>query len=254
MSQFPINIIASAYDRLEEAHWNIHQMEQHYHESEPFRYSLNSFLRVIKEVPQILQMELQNKEGFTKWYKERRQVTNNDPLISYLFKARDIVVHKSMLKPKSSAYLGITEGRNGLKLGMGMKLDPFEDSDILLLKFLFLTAKDQEVVDVFGILGDDEESWPCIERHWGLDPYEEGILELAVQAWEQIASLVSDTVEWLGEDPSKLHLSLNCMHSTSAVAISHYNRKWIEILEREIKTGAEFYDIRRRLYQLKHGM
>lgn len=35
--------IIHAYDRIQEAHWNIHQMEQHFHESDAFRYSLNSF-------------------------------------------------------------------------------------------------------------------------------------------------------------------------------------------------------------------
>lgn len=182
-------IIFSAYDRLEEAHWNIHQMELNYHESDSFRYSLNSFLRVLKEVPQILQMELQDNSGFTQWYKQHRHITTKDPLIADLFKKRDTVVHKSMLKPKSSAYLGVTEGR-GLKMGFGLPLNPFQDSDSLMVNFLTTNAKSDENLDVFGVLDDDEDQLPCIERHWGLEPFEEGILELAVQAWEQIASLV----------------------------------------------------------------
>jgi hypothetical protein len=115
-------------------------------------------------------MELQNRSGFTQWYRERRKITNEDPLIADLFKKRDIVVHKSMLKPKSSAYLGITEGE-GFKLAMSMPLDLFQDSDILMVRYLLINAKSQSDLDIFGILADDEEQLPCIERHWGLDPF-----------------------------------------------------------------------------------
>lgn len=252
MSETIREIIVSAYDRLEEAHWNIHQMELNYHESDSFRYSLNSFLRVIKEVPQILQMELQNRSGFTQWYRERRQITNEDPLIADLFKKRDIVVHKSMLKPKSSAYLGVTEGR-GLKLGMGMPLDPFKDSDFLMVRFLLINAKSDKDLDVFGILGDDEEQLPCIERHWGLEPFEEGILELAVQAWKQIASLIKDTIIWLGEDPTQLRLSIDCIHSSSSVALIAYKREWIKILNKAIDSGKDFYELMYIIKALRNG-
>jgi hypothetical protein len=245
-------IIASAYDRLEEAHWNIHQMELNYHESDSFRYSLNSFLRVIKEVPQILQMELQNRQGFTQWYRERRQITNEDPLIADLFKKRDIVVHKSMLKPKSSAYLGVTEGR-GLKLGMGLKLDPFQDSDFLMVRFLLINADSDKDLDIFGIMGTDEEQLPCIERHWGLDPFEEGILELAVKAWEQIASLIKDTIIWLDEDPAQLRLSIDCIHSSSSVALLTYKREWINKLNSAIENGKEIYELMFIIKALRKG-
>jgi hypothetical protein len=245
------DIIASAIDRLEEAHWNIHQMENNYHESDPFRFALNSFLRVIKEVPQILQMELQNREGFTEWYKERRRSTSQDPLIADLFKKRDIVVHKSMLKPKSSAVLGITEGR-GFKLGLGLPLDPFQDSDFLMIRYLFVNNEKEDNFNIIGILGSDEESFPCIERNWGLDPFEEGVLDLAVQAWNTIASLIHDTVVWLGEDPSKLHLSLNCIHNSAAVSLRTYRREWIKVIQNDIKNGMDFYDAMYKLKSLRH--
>ncbi|MGM9986448.1 MAG: hypothetical protein ACI35O_04380 [Bacillaceae bacterium] len=245
-------IIISAYDRLEEAHWNIHQIELNYHESDSFRYSLNSFLRVIKEVSQILQMELQNKPGFIQWYRKRRQITYEDPLIADLFKKRDIMVHRLMLSPKSSAYLGITEGR-GLKAGLGMELNPFQDSDYLMVNFLLINSKSDEDLDVFGILSDDDDQLPCIERYWGLDPFEEGILELAVQAWKQIAALTKDTITWLGEDPTQLRLSIDCIHSSSSVALLTYKREWIEILNKAIDNGKDFYQLMHIIKALRTG-
>ncbi|SAL62522.1 hypothetical protein [Caballeronia humi] len=39
-------------------HWHLHQMEAHYHEPDGFRYSLNSFIRAVKEVPLKLHNDL----------------------------------------------------------------------------------------------------------------------------------------------------------------------------------------------------
>ncbi|MCG1010868.1 hypothetical protein J4760_12630 [Salinicoccus sp. ID82-1] len=247
MSESVRGIIFSAYDRLEEAHWNIHQMEYNYHDSDAFRYSLNSFLRVIKEVPQILQMELQSRDGFTGWYKEQRKVINEVPLIKSLFKQRDIVVHQSILKPNSSATLGITEGR-GIKLGLNLPLNPFQDSDFLMVNYLLTEANSDRDSDVLGILSDDEDQLPCIERYWRLAPFEEDILELTVQAWETIASLIRNTIIWLDEDPSQLRLSIDCIHTSSSVALLIYKREWIEVINAEINNGK---DINELLYLMK---
>ena len=45
--------IESALDRLEEAHFWIHKMEEHYHNADPFRWHLNAFLKALREVPQL---------------------------------------------------------------------------------------------------------------------------------------------------------------------------------------------------------
>lgn len=58
MPEIEEKIVASV-DRHREAHFYIHMMEHFYHEADAFRWSLNSFLRALKEVPQLLQMELQ---------------------------------------------------------------------------------------------------------------------------------------------------------------------------------------------------
>jgi hypothetical protein len=56
----PHSYIESALDRWVESHWHIHQMEVNYHTPDLFRYCVNSFIRSIREVPQLLSMELQN--------------------------------------------------------------------------------------------------------------------------------------------------------------------------------------------------
>ena len=90
-------------------------MEAHYHEADPFRWHLNVFLKAIKEVPDLLQMAMQNEHGFTTWFREQRKQLSADPLIATLSKHRDFVVHRSMLVPRSHGIVGIIEGR-GFKL------------------------------------------------------------------------------------------------------------------------------------------
>ena len=161
-------LVESSIDRVSEAAFHVQQLEHAYHYADPFRYSLNCFLRALKEVPQIIRMELQNHAGFKQWFEPRYKAVRTEPLVNYLAKQRDTVVHKEMLKPASSGTVGITEGR-GIKLGIGgLRIDPLEDSDVVILKYVRATAGK---MDFLGIMADDEESMPCVEREWKLDAF-----------------------------------------------------------------------------------
>src|SRR5258708_4027300 len=103
--------LGSTLDRFQEAHLWLHTMEDWYHFADKFRWSLNIFLKAINEVPKLASVELQNEIGFPKWFRDHKQALKDDPLIKFLFKSRDIVVHQKMLVPKSMASIGITEGR-----------------------------------------------------------------------------------------------------------------------------------------------
>lgn len=183
-------------------------------------------------------MELQNRNGFKEWFNKRKEETLRDPLISDLFKKRDIVVHRSMLKPKSKAVLGIARWRK-MKAGFGMDLNPFEDSDILLVKYLFTVSRQEK--DVFGITIQDEDTLPCIERTWGLDPFDEDILLLVSSAWEKVALLLSDTIVWLGGTP--VTPKLECIHDSSNVKHRYYLREWITDALEAIKIGSNHEEV-----------
>src|SRR4029078_2526091 len=127
--------IPASFDRFQEAHFWIHGMENYYHFSSQFRWHLNAFLKALKEVPQLLQMELQNEPGFAKWFREQREQLAQDPLIAHLFDQRDMIVHRDMLVPQSRCAVGVTEFR-GMKLGVGFNINPLEDSDHLYSDFL----------------------------------------------------------------------------------------------------------------------
>lgn len=69
-----MDALDEALDRFREAHFYIHVMENEYHRADEFRWACNSFLRVLKEVPQVLQMKLQNRPGFMERYGPQRGV------------------------------------------------------------------------------------------------------------------------------------------------------------------------------------
>ena len=124
----PHDKVESALDRWVECHWHIHQMELHYHEPDPFRYSLNSFIRAVKEIPQILKMELQNDGQFQSTYKPLINQCKSDPLMFKLAGTRDFIVHRGMLAMASSGHVGTTEGR-GIKIAIQFPVAPYESTD-----------------------------------------------------------------------------------------------------------------------------
>lgn len=90
----PHKLVQSALDRWNECHWHIHQMEANYHTPDPFRYSLNSFIRAIKEIPQILKMELQNDHRFAECFKPLIDGLKGNDLLKILSDKRDFLVHR----------------------------------------------------------------------------------------------------------------------------------------------------------------
>lgn len=190
--------LESSLDRLEEAAWFIRMMEEHYHQADRFRWSLNSFLRTIKEVLQLVTMEVQQHREVSAWLRGEKKKLSQEPLIDFLFKQRDMVVHKSMLKPASKGTVGFTRGR-GLKLGLGIPIDPLADSEDAILRYIHIAAKDK---DFLGILYTEEDGggeYTCVQREWRLDRFpDQELTQLAAQAWERVAKITLEAATKLG--------------------------------------------------------
>jgi len=214
----PYEKINSALDRFQEAHFWIHMMEQYYHFADPFRWHLNVFLKALKEVPQLLHMDLQNEEGFTAWFKEERAQLKADPLIAALSKQRDLIVHRSMLWPESWGTIGITEGR-GFKAGLELPIHPLEDSDQAILR----VASNTKDVDFLGLVTPDEDSLPCVYREWRLKDFDDELIDLCAKGWLRIGELIDAVLRWQGTDPPGL--SLDCRHGSHEVRFKLYDRE-----------------------------
>ena len=172
-------------------------MEAHYHDADPFRWYLNVFLKALNEVPDLVSMELQNEPGFPEWFRDRKKQLRAVPLINFLSQSRNIVVHKKMLVPKSRGFIGITELR-GLKLGLGMPINPLEDSDAAIQRYLIVTRDRGDPID---ILMPNEDSLPCVVREWRLGDFDEELIDLCARAWLRTSETLRDALTWLGADP-----------------------------------------------------
>ena len=214
--------IPASFDRFQEAHFWIHGIEQYYHFSSHFRWHLSAYLKALKEIPQLLQMELQEQPGFKTWFRDKMHDLRNDPLIAYMAKQRDIVVHQGMLLPDSTCSVGITELR-GMKLGMGFQVDPNNDSDHAMHRYLYTAA---ERGDFLGILVPDEDSIPCVHREWKLSGFDEEIIDLTAKAWLRTGETVATVLEWLGAEPPPL--SLDCRHGEQSVKFKLFERDQLQ--------------------------
>jgi hypothetical protein len=165
----------------------------------------------IKEVPQLTKMALQNESGFKSSYRTCNRRLRDDPPLNLLAKHRDFVVHRGMLRLKSGGTLGITEGR-GIKLGFSIPIHPLEDSDAAMERYLHVV---DEKGDFFGLLQEDEDSLPCVQREWRLPDLDEEIVEACATAWLRTGEAIDGVLRWLGAEPPPL--SLDCRHSGQQV-------------------------------------
>lgn len=216
----PHSHIEAALDRWSECHWHIHQMEGNYHEPEPFRYSLNSFIRAVKEIPQILKMELQSHPQYATWFKPIIDKSKKNELLGRLSKQRDFIVHQGMLGLASSGQVGTTEGR-GFKMAIGFQVAPFESSYEAYERYKEACRKEP----IFrGAFGPDCDSRPCLRREWKIREFPDAeLLELAIMAWRTLGEILSEIVVLLGAEP--LDLSLPCLHDPERVKTKEFSQR-----------------------------
>jgi hypothetical protein len=216
----PHSQIEAALDRWSECHWHIHQMEANYHTPALFRYSLNSFLRAVKEIPQILKMELQNYREYGSDFKPLIDSLHSNELFSILHKKRDFIVHQGMLEVQSKGCVGTTEGC-GIKISIHFPVAPYETTQEAYERFKELCKKDRFIR---GIAGPDCDSWPMIRREWKVPDFpDKELLELSVDAWRLIGEVISQIVVRLGGE--ELDLSFSCRHEPEKVKTVEFSQK-----------------------------
>jgi hypothetical protein len=219
------NRLTAALDRQNEAHWQLHQLNEHYHQADAFRYSLNAFIRVIKEIPGIVQMQLQREYGFKAWFRAKLDELHADPLFSALSKHRDFIVHQGMLKPSSYAHIGTTRDGLTLKIGFPFPADVFEDSDDIMARFVRACQSSDLLFGLAAAHGDDSQV-PCVRRAWHLAPFPDvEVRALAIRAWKVTGALLSDTLTWLGHEPASYD-AFPCLpsHESPAIMIRMYEQ------------------------------
>ncbi|MCF6282076.1 MAG: hypothetical protein L3J28_07675 [Candidatus Polarisedimenticolaceae bacterium] len=190
--------IDAALDRLQESHWYLHQIELHYHDADALRYSMNAFIRSLREIPDMVTMSLQNQDGFRKWHKPLRcELELEDHLYSQVIRHRRHIVHKSMLKPESKACVATIRGHT-IKMQFGFYVDPFEDSDAAIQRFLTMSKDDPILLQA---LAPDEVQSLALIREWHIDGFDEEIIEAFRNSWLRVTAYLSDILIKLGGEP-----------------------------------------------------
>ena len=192
-------------------------MEEHYHNADPFRWHLNAFLKALREVPQLVQMALQNEPGFTGWFTIEREELNRDPIIHSLAEKRNSVVHKNRLLPKSEGRVGVAEGYR-MRRVVGAPIDPLMDSEEALIRCALLLRD----CDFLGLLTPDDDSQPCVEREWRLSEFDSELVDLCARAWLRVGQMICAVLRWQGAEPPAL--SLECRHSGRNFRMKLYDR------------------------------
>jgi len=205
-------------DRWQECHWYLHQMEANYHDPEPFRYSCNSFLRAVKEVPLALSNDLQRHPAVKLKIKPLQDAVSGNDLFRILGKQRDFIVHHGALNLKSHGSIGTTEGSK-IKIMFPFAVHPWENSDEAYERYKTICRSDK----VLRGLGPDCDSAPALWRTWMIPQFPNSdLLDTAFEAWTLLGDLLSGTIEAFGGE--KLDLSLPCRHDPAHVRIKRFSQ------------------------------
>lgn len=195
-------------------------MEANYHTPDLFRYSLNSFIRAVKEIPQLLSMELHNQGAYQSDFKPLIQSLRANALLSILHNKRDFIVHRGMLEVMSRGSVGTTEGR-GIKISIPFPVAPHESTQEAYERFKDVCRKDEFIRSAAG---PDCDSWPMIRREWKIpDIPDKELLELSVDAWRLMGEVLSKIIMKLGG--KQLDLSFACGHDPQKVRTVEFSQK-----------------------------
>lgn len=216
----PHALISPALDRWSECHWHLHQMEAHYHQPDAFRYALNSFIRALKEVPQILKMTIQNEKGLKELIRPELTDLESSALFKQLSKTRNYLVHQGMLELESTGSAGTVEGRK-LKISFPFKVAPWESSDEAYVRYKQVCRTDKFMR---SIIGPDCDSCPAIWRTWVISDFPgRDLLEVAFEAWRKLGVVLSAAVTARGGEA--LDLSMSCRHDPQLVMVKVFSQR-----------------------------
>lgn len=222
--------IEPTLDRFQEAHYWIHMLEAHYHNATLFRWHLNTFLRTLKEIRQILQMDLQRNKLLVEWFRAEKEKLNKNDLLNYFGKTRDIIVHQSRLVPTSSAHVGLSDASKKIRIGFPFPIHPLEDSDDALKRFVEFIRADTTVFSR-ELFMPDEDTIPCIQREWRLPEFKEELIVLCVSAWLRIGETITGALSVLGEPHEGF--DLGCKHQKNNYMVKLYHpQKFIDNVNR----------------------
>lgn len=196
-----------AHDKLNEAHYFIHEMANHYHEPDLFRYSLSAFVQAARNITFVLQAEMSGKAGFDKLWTNFQGVMRADPDLKLLNDVRITVVHRSSLVPSSSMFIGHFKYGKPKAGFASMPLNPMTESIEALVRG---RQADDFFVHPHRVWCGEEFG---LQRKWALkEAPDRELVQFALSSLGKIAEIFSKVHEWAGFHAFKHG---NCEHFDS---------------------------------------
>jgi hypothetical protein len=191
--------IPATHDHLKEAHYFLHDLVEHVHHPDPFRWSLNAYLQASRSVLLLATKELKAAEGFDGWKKSILETLEaDDPLFRRVVASRNFIVHEKMLNDHSRTQAGIFRGRR-FKLGFGEDAPNTWYSESLL-GFLahvwtgvFINPDHGSVGEQFGV----KRTWVVTELG------DEDVALLCDRAYAKLVEFVRSAHELAGGEPAE---------------------------------------------------
>ena len=179
--------IPSTIDKFWESWYFLLMAADNYHDPWAFRYNLNAFIQALRNITFMLQGETPKPAGFEAWYAQKQDEMRDEPKLRRFVQARNLVVKKQMLVPRSTVTIGIYRGRR-FKICMQGEHNPFQDSQVLL----------RRAVEFFvGYMLDKEHSaigeQIGVGREWVVDEIGSGeVLQHCEQALRGFTNLIQE--------------------------------------------------------------
>lgn len=187
--------LLDVHDKVEGSFYFLMMMSFSYHKADDFRFNLHAFIKSLREVTFMLQNAKDKIRNFDKWYEQKQNEMKENLLLKKLSDSRTIIVHKSMLKPKSKINVGLYRGRR-LKLGIELPIsNPFIDSQRLFNHYIprfeklgFIDEGHSALNEQLGI----KRQWYCAQLG------DEEILLTCYHAYQHICGIVCEAHSFFG--------------------------------------------------------
>lgn len=180
--------IKTTLQKYSEARYFLYEMMKSYHDGNKFLFNLNSFIQSIRSITFYLQAEENKPSSFEDWYEEKQDEMRKNQLLRKFKNSRDIIVHKSSLESKSTAWIGSYRGHK-LKLGFNINVSPFEETVEVFKKFKKLNEENP----LFISMDDECEQCLGVERNWlAKELGEEEILSESIKVLDYMGDLISE--------------------------------------------------------------
>lgn len=182
-----------SHDRLDEAHWFLHEMIRAYHHPQQFRYYTNAFLSSTNSFLNMLRIDLE-KVNENPWRKERVDHLKADPLFKEFSLGRNLIVHRGSLIRGSSVDLGLFRNRQ-MKLAISVDVKTDVPSHDLLVRLqndpsnsIFVPPDHPFLGEQLGVKRTYREKTLSADHD---------VLTASDLAWQQVQQVLSDSHDHL---------------------------------------------------------